>query len=296
MLARAVSSLSKPSSAAPFARASFNLGRASFHSSNSRHVNAFFVGNGLENYYLEGARKEVAKKGPFEIGMLDKWGGLAPFAGSLFAIAATKEILLLDAELLLGVCTLSVFTGIYVAIGNQIKDTLNDTLTYVHTWFGDVHDCAITACGLYKAEQAAKLGAGPVWKQYLTEYKDVMTAHSEAMALKPQHLAREKVLATLESIRVREQLAAAGQWRKFVTVYDGSIRKQLNEPAVRDALFSASIRSLNDDAAEEEVENILEKVLLDAVDKTDESVFPDNMDGDELELEESDLPPGVTFE
>jgi len=279
MLARAVSSLTRPSSAV-----SFTLARASFHSSNTRHTNAFFVGAGREHQYLSAARVEVNKR-PFEEGLLDKWGGAYPFFGAVAAIALTKEILLIDAELMLGGALLSVFTALYLAVGNRYKEEAMAGFNYFQDWFKDAHDVAITACELYKAEQAAKLGAGPVMQQYLEEYKAVMTAHAAAMALKPQHQAREKLLASLESIRVREQLAAAGQWRKFVLTYEGNVRQQLSDPPIRDALFSASIRSLNDDAAEEEVEDILEKVLVDAMEATDDAVIPENLD--DLPIEET---------
>jgi hypothetical protein len=266
MLARAVSS--RPCSAV-----SFPLARAAFHTSNSRHTNAFFQGAQKEHFYLKGARAEVAKQ-PFEPGLIDKWGGYLPFLGGLTAIGLTKEILLIDAELLLAGCLTTVYVGIYIAVGDSLKKSLKGGMDKLQDFWNDVHDGAIAGVGFYKAEQKAKLDAGAVLRQYLDEYKDVMTIHAGAMALKPQHAAREKVLASLEAIRTRERLVAAGQWKKFVTAYENSLRMQLREPAIQDALFNASIRQLNDDSAEKEVDAILQKVLNDAMVATDDAVIP----------------------
>jgi len=270
MLARAVF---------PRAPAPFTLARAAFHTSNSRHTNAFFQGAQKDNYYLKGPRAEVAKQ-PFEPGIVDKYGGYVPFFAGLTAIGITKEILLIDAELLLAACLTSVYVGIYVAVGDSVKKAAKGGLDSLYSWWHDMHDAAIAGIGIYKAEQKAKLDAGAVLKQYLDEYKEVMNLHSEAMALKPQHAAREKVLASLEAIRTRERLAAAGQWKKFVGAYESSLRKQLQDPAIQNALFNASVRRLNEDGAAQEIEDILQKVLNEAISKTDDAVIPTDLNLD----------------
>jgi len=268
---RAVSSSSRVSSAVPA-----SLARAGFHTSTSRHTNAFFHGAQKEHYYMKGARAEVFKT-PFTPGLLSQLGGVVPLFGALAAIGITKEILLIDAELLLAGCLTTVYVGMYLAIGDQVKLALKGGVDGVQSWWNDASDAAIASCELYKGEQRAKLDAGATWQAYLEEYKDVMNVHAEAMAIKPRHIAREKVLASLEAIRTREQLAAAGQWKKFVTAYEAAVRKQLQVPAVREALFLSSIQMLNDHTVSDKIEATLEKVLADAVQAVDQAVIPEEL-------------------
>ena len=216
-----------------------SLGRA-FHTSNVRYTNSFFTGAGRDTYYLKKPLEELAKK-PFEPGLLNQWGGVAPFIGALGAIAVTKEILLLDAEMLLAVSMTGVYIAIYLAIGDSVHNVVKGRFDNAVSWFSDAHDAAIAGCGFYKAEQKAKLDAEQCWKQYLDEYKDVMKAHAEAMAIKPRHVAREKVVASLEAIRAREKLQISGQWKKFIVAYEAAVRQVLADPDLQDDLFEDAL-------------------------------------------------------
>lgn len=189
---------------------------------------------------MKKAREEVYKV-PFEPGLLNQWGGVVPFVAAISAIGITKEIVLIDAEMLLGASMTAVYVGMYLAIGDTVKKTVKGGYDNVVSWFKDGHDAAIAGCGFYKAEQKAKLEAENCWKEYLAEYKEVMTAHAEAMAIKPRHVAREKVVASLEAIRGREKLQSANQWRKFIVAYEAAVRSVLADPELQDELFENAL-------------------------------------------------------
>lgn len=195
---------------------------------------------------MKKAREEVAKV-PFEPGLLNQWGGVAPFVAAVSAIAITKEILLIDAEMLLGASMTAVYVAMYLAIGDTVKKTLKGGYDNIVSWFRDGHDAAIAGCNFYKAEQKAKLEAENCWKEYLAEYKEVMAAHAQAMALKPQHIAREKVIASLEAIRGRERLQTANQWRKFIVAYEAAVRTVLADPDLQDELFEDALFLIGSD-------------------------------------------------
>jgi hypothetical protein len=226
----------------------------------------------------EPARAEVFKQ-PFDTGLLAKWGGAVPFLGAITAIGLTKEILLIDPELLLAAHIGFTFVGVYLIIGDSFKNAMKGAQNRVFEVFYDMHDAAVAGVGHYKVEQRAKLDAGGCWEEYLQEYKGVMTLHAEAMALKPQHAAREKVLAALEAIRARERMAEAGKMKKFLAAYEVAVKTRLQDPKVQTALFTSSLRMLNDesDEAEKALDTILDKVLEDAVEATDIEVFPESL-------------------
>lgn len=262
-----------------------------FHTSNVRHTNAFFTGASKDSYYMKKPLDEVAKMPPMEPGLLNKWGGVAPFFAALGAIGITKEIMLIDAELLLGLSMSLVYVGIYVAIGDTTKKAIKGGYDNIVSWFHDMHDAAIAGCGFYKAEQKAKLDAEACWQQYLTEYQTVMTSYAEAMAVKPQHVARDKVLATLEAIRGREKLQAASKWRNFIVAYEASVREILADPELQSDIFESTIKLIGKEENMEEgalLQSRLGEVLELALMNLDPALLEDEPAGEGFATDEDE--------
>lgn len=152
---------------------------------------------------------------PGPAAIIDKYGALT-FWGMVATIAVTKEVFIIDAEFLLAMEIGAFATTAYVLTGNQVQDWAAETTKEEDTKFNEANDFMLTMLDQYKTVQQLNQGKPAVLEAYLGEFKDTTKAHAVYETVLPQHTARAKVLATLESLRAKEEHAAAAEWANSI--------------------------------------------------------------------------------
>lgn len=133
--------------------------------------------------------------------------GKVTFFGALAAVLVTKEVLILDPELLLAMETLCVATCAYVMTGNQLREDIADEEEEQNTHFTDSVDFMKSMIGQYK--QIVEVGQvkPEVLTEYLGEYKAAIQEHAAYQTVLPQHEAQKKRCWTLlELSRLRKRM------------------------------------------------------------------------------------------
>jgi uncharacterized coiled-coil protein SlyX len=182
---------------------------------------------------------------PTEPGLIERWGGWLPLSGMLAAIAVSKELLLVDGELLLGIGSTTAMLGYYLAIGNLFTEYMQEQSNKEKAFFDDAHEMTLALLGHYKASQEALATMPTVLKEYAQEYKDAVQRHARAMALKPQLEAREKTVAALTALRNRElQIKVAEQANLVESLLTSLTTDWKTNKALRDELVDYAVEVL----------------------------------------------------
>jgi len=181
---------------------------------------------------------------PTEPGLIERWGGWLPVSGMLGAALVSKEILLLDPELLLGSISLTAMMIYYLAIGNSAAEFFKERTAKEKELWNDAHDMLLALLTQYKNFQKTKMDAPDVLRQYAKEYSDALKRHAQAMTLRPQLAAREKLLATLATLKNREKTQQAEAQAKLVDDIIKSVTEQWKKsPQLKDELFELALAS-----------------------------------------------------
>lgn len=171
-------------------------------------------------------------------GTLGFWGGLA-------AILVTKEVFILNAEFLLSL-EIAAFAGTaYVLTGDTIDKMSREMDQKKTEQFEGANEFLLEMINQYKTVQLAAQNKPEVVEQYLTEYKRSIEAHAAYQTVLPQHAARASVITTLESMKTREEHAAAMLWDETVVDMVESVENSFRAKA-----------DLRNSALEEAINNI----------------------------------------
>jgi len=181
---------------------------------------------------------------PTEPGLIERWGGWLPVSGMLGAALVSKEILLLDPELLLGSISLTAMMIYYLAIGNTAAEFFKERAAKEKELWDDANDMLLTLLTQYKNAQKTRLDTPEVLRQYAKEYSDALKKHATAMTLRPQLAAREKLVTTLNALKNREKTQQAEAQSKLVDEIVKSVTEQWKKtPQLKDELFELALAS-----------------------------------------------------
>jgi len=185
--------------------------------------------------------------------LIAKYGSI-PFFGMFATVLVTKELYLIDAEFLLGLETILFFTTLYVGIGDTHQKWCDAEDAKVIKQFEESHDFVLENVHQYKLKQEALLNKPAVMEEYLKEYETSVKAHAAFKTVLPKHEARAKLLATLQSIKTKEDLASAAEWQETVDKAVGNVAAALSkaDAKLKEELIESAIKCMN--MSETEVE------------------------------------------
>ena len=164
--------------------------------------------------------------------VVQKYGGWYPFIGLAGVIAISKEIIILNEEFLLVTNFATMFTILYLTVGDTITKAAEEQRAEMHKKHDDMSDFQIEQIHTLLQAHQMNVEQVEVLKKLKTEHNTLSAESNRVKALKLRHQAREAVVKKLSELKSREASERASFKETVGARATAYVRKQfVNAPA-----------------------------------------------------------------
>jgi len=160
-------------------------------------------------------------------GYVSRYGGWYPLAGLGGLIIISKEILVLNEELLLATNFATFAFITWLVAGEQIQQLAVESQTARTKFLNDTTDVLIEAYKVGVKTYENLLAEIPLLKSTILQYSDLLKQGNGAAALKARQAARDAVISKLAGIYQRQQADAAKESVRAIDTAVNAVRTQL---------------------------------------------------------------------
>lgn len=137
--------------------------------------------------------------------------GVIPFTALAVGSMISKEVILVDAELL-GAAMTSIFIGaVYVGLGDTVGNAIKANGERYMARYNGLYDVDYAWLKRYKAQMQWQIDVLALREQQAADYEDIMARVAVAETLLVQHKARDAVMQKLTKIKLEEDTKATNE-------------------------------------------------------------------------------------
>lgn len=136
--------------------------------------------------------------------VVQKYGGWYPFLGLAGVVAISKEVIILNEEFLLVTNFATMFTILYLTVGDTITKAAEEQRAELHKKHDDMSDFQIEQIQTLLQAHQMNVEQVEVLKKLKVEHNTLSAESNRVKALKLRHSARDAVVKKLAELKSRE--------------------------------------------------------------------------------------------